>query len=114
VWTTDIVDHDRPYAVAFYACMGPNTGVPLIGNPRFPALVAQSLATFHRLQRLSPEIWLLMHPAEQFAGKLDRLRAGALPNPLYDPDGWHKLLSDGEADLRARIRKEQVALAHRR
>ncbi|HET9623147.1 MAG TPA: subclass B3 metallo-beta-lactamase [Kofleriaceae bacterium] len=106
VWTTEIVDRDRPRSVAFYACMGPNAGVPLIGNLRFPDLVTQSLASFHRLQQLSPDLWLLMHPAEQLAS----LRAGAPP----DRDGWHKALAEGEADLRARVRKEQDAVAHRR
>jgi metallo-beta-lactamase class B len=111
VWTTEIVDHDRPYQVAFDACLGPNTGVPLIGNPRFPHLVADTLASFRRLQQLSPDIWLLMHPAEQFEGKLDQLRAGAQPNPLYDPKGWHKLQTDTEAEFQARVRKEQLALS---
>jgi metallo-beta-lactamase class B len=117
VWTTEIArehDHDRPYQVAFDACLGPNTGVPLIGNPKFPTLVTDSLASFHRLQQLSPDIWLLMHPADQFAGKLDRLRAGAEPNPLIDPEGWHTLQTEVEADFRARVHKEQRALSHLR
>jgi metallo-beta-lactamase class B len=112
VWTTEIVDrdhHDRRYQVAFDACLGPNDGVPLIDNPRFPNLVADTLAAFHRLDQLSPDLWLLMHPAEQFAGKLDALRAGADPNPLYDPAGWHTLQRDAEADFRARVQKEQLA-----
>lgn len=107
VWTTQIVDRDHPYAVAFYACMGPNDGVPLVDNPRFPHLVDDTLAAFHRLQQLSPDLWLLVHPAEQFAGKLERLRAGAEPNPLVDPAGWHAMLAEGEADFRARVQRER-------
>jgi metallo-beta-lactamase class B len=111
VWTTEIADHARSYKVAFDACLGPNDGVPLIGNPRFPHLVTETLDSFHRLQQLSPDIWLLMHPAEQFeGGKLAQLRAGAEPNPLVDPKGWHTLQAEAEADFRARVRKEQQAL----
>ncbi|HEX4421533.1 MAG TPA: hypothetical protein VH165_26640 [Kofleriaceae bacterium] len=98
---------------AFYACAGPNTGVSLIHNPRFPALVSQALSTFHRLKQLSPDIFLMMHPADQFAGKLDRLRASVLPNPLYDPAAWHKMLDDSEAEFRQRVATEQAALQRR-
>lgn len=113
IWTANIAERDRTYAVAFYACAGPNTDVQLIHNPAFPNLAADSLATFHRLHDRHPDIVLMMHPEEQFADKLDRLRAGARPHPLYDPDAWPKLLDEGEANLRARIRREQVAAAQR-
>lgn len=113
VWTANVPERDRTYAVAFYACAGPNADVQLIHNPAFPNLAADALATFHRLRSLHPDLVLMMHPEEQFAGKLDRLRAGARPHPLYDPDAWRKLLNEGEADLRARVRRAQVSAAAR-
>lgn len=113
VWTAEIVDHDHRYQVAFDACLGPNDGVPLIANPGFPHLITETLDSFHRLQQLSPDIWLLMHPAEQLTDKVvAQLRAGAEPNPLVDPKGWHALQREAEADFRARVRKEQQALSH--
>src|SRR5262249_29451632 len=84
VWTTRTREKDRSYDVVFYGCAGPNRGVQLVGNPRFPTLVEDSLATFRKLRKLAPDIVLTMHPEEIFEGKVARLRAGERPHPLYD------------------------------
>jgi metallo-beta-lactamase class B len=103
VWTTRTREKDRSYSVAFYACPGPNEGVKLVGNPKFPTLVEDTLKTFHRLKQLKPDIYLLMHPQEQFEGKVQRIKAGETPHPLYDPGGWTKMLDEGEADFKKRV-----------
>ena len=109
VWTTRTKEKDRSYSVVFYACMGPNLDVKLVRNPRFPNLVDETLRTFQRLRQLKPDITLLMHPHELFEGKIDRIKAGETPNPLYDPDGWSRMLDEGEADFRKRVQAEQSA-----
>ena len=113
VWTTTTRDEGtqrpaRSYEVAFYACMGPNLDVQLIGNPKFPKLVEQTMATFARLKQLKPDIYLLMHPKQQFEGKVAAIAAGKAPHPLYDPAGWKKLLSEGQADFEARVAAERA------
>jgi len=52
VWTTRVQDAGKPYSVAFYACGGPNAGVRLVGNSRFPHLVEETLGSFGRLEVL--------------------------------------------------------------
>jgi metallo-beta-lactamase class B len=108
VWTTTAKDKARSYSVAFYACAGPNAGVQVVGNPRFPKLAEDSMASFRRLAMLKPDIYLLMHPEDQLKDKVDRIKAGEMPHPLYNPDGWVKLMANAEADLQKRIDSEQT------
>ena len=109
IWTTRVTDHARPYAIAFYACAGPNLGVTLVHNPKFPTLAEDSLASFRKLKRLHPDIVLWMHPEAQFEGKVERIKAGETPHPLYDPAGWPKLLDDAIAGLQERIDDQRAA-----
>jgi metallo-beta-lactamase class B len=103
VWTTQARERERNYAVAFFACAGPNKDVKLVGNPKFPHLVEDTLRGFARLRQLKPDIYLLMHPEEQFAGKVERIKAGVNPHPLYDPKGWITMLDELDADFRKRV-----------
>ena len=110
VWTAEVVEADRPYRVAMFACMEPSGDVKLVDNPRFPDLVEQTRSTFRKLRRLHPEFALLVHPAEQLEGKLPQLRAGVRPSPLDDPTAWGRFLDDSEAELQRRVGAES---AHR-
>jgi metallo-beta-lactamase class B len=109
VWTTTVKENQRPYAIAFYACAGPNAGVQIVNNPKFPTLAEDSLASFHRLRQLRPDIVLWMHPADIFKDKIDRIKAGETPHPLYDPAGWPKLIDEVTADLQHRIDAQRAA-----
>jgi metallo-beta-lactamase class B len=99
VWTTTTREQDRAYSVVFYGCSRPNNSVQLAGNKRFPDLIDQTRATFRRMRTLTPDIYLTMHPEEQFAGKLERMRANVRPHPLDDPPAWPKLLDEVERDF---------------
>ncbi len=50
----------------------------------------------------------MMHPEQQFAGKLDRIAAGETPHPLCDPAGWTQLLDEAKADLQHRLDAERA------
>jgi metallo-beta-lactamase class B len=113
VWTMRTRDEGTPrpardYAVAFHACLGPNQSVHLLGNAKFPQLVEQTRATFARLEKLKPDIYLMMHPKDQFAGKVEAIARGASPHPLLDPAGWLKLQRDGRAAFEERVRAERA------
>lgn len=111
IWTTTVIDQARPYSLAFYACAGPAAEVQLIDNPTLPNLVEQSLATFHHLKQLTPDIYLMMHAWDQFVRNPARLATGATPHPLYDPHAWIQVLDEDEADLRQRIAAERARRA---
>jgi len=97
----------KPHSVAFYACGGPNAGVKVVGNSGFPNLVEETRRSFRRLKALKPDIYLTMHPQTLFAGKVERIKAGETPHPLYDPDGWTKMIAGAEANFLKRVEEEQ-------
>jgi metallo-beta-lactamase class B len=104
VWTAQVVEDDHPYRVAFFACMQPNGAVKLGDHP---ALVDQTRATFRKLRRLAPDFTLLVHPEEQFEGKLPQLQANVRPSPLHDPKAWGRFLDESEAEVQRRVAEDQ-------
>jgi metallo-beta-lactamase class B len=106
-WTTTAQDSGTSYSVVFQACAGPNAGVKLLGHPRFPTLVEDTLRSFQIQKQLKPDIYLPMHPESLFAGKVERIKAGERPHPLRNPDGWTKLIADNEATFQQRVAQER-------
>ena len=113
VWTTSVPDAGKTYAVALFGCGGPNAGVRLIGNQRFPRLVDDALGTFRKLKMLTPDIYVTGHPQMLFAGKIDRMKAGERPHPLLEPGGWARMLDDAEANFMKRVQAERAQAGSR-
>jgi metallo-beta-lactamase class B len=111
VWTTPVQDAGKTYSFAIFGCGGPNAGVKLIGNQRFPRLVDETLATFRKLKMLEPDIYVTGHPQMLFTGKIGRMKAGERPHPLLDPgaQAWKKMLDDAEANFTKRVEAERAA-----
>ncbi len=109
VWTTSVPDAGKTYSVAIFGCGGPNGGVKVVGNARFPTLVDDTLATFSKLKKLKPDLYVTGHPRTLFAGKIDRMKAGERPHPLLDPEGWTRMLSDAEVTFRKRVEAERAS-----
>src|SRR3989454_10720859 len=107
-WTTRGEEKGRPYSVVFQACAGPNAGVKLIGNSKFPTLVEDTLRSFRVQKTLKPDIYLPMHPESYFAGKVERIKTGETPHPLLDPDGYAKLIADTEMNFQKRVQEERT------
>ena len=106
-WTTRVDEKGKPYSILFQACAGPNAGVKLVGNTKFPTLVEDTQRTFRIQKTLKPDIYLPMHPESLFAGKIERIKAGETPHPLLNPDGYAKLIADTEAGFQKRVQEEQ-------
>ena len=115
VWTTNVPDGGRSYSVAIFGCGGPNGGVKLVGNQRFPALVEDTMSTFRKLKMLKPDIYVSGHPQMLFAGKIDRMKAGERPHPLLDAgsQAWTKMLDDAQAAFEKRITAERAQTSSR-
>jgi len=109
VWTTSVVDAGKNYSVAIFGCGGPNAGVKVVGNPKFPRLADDTFSTFRTLKMLKPDIYVTGHPQMLFAGKIDRMKAGERPHPLLDPgaQAWLKMLDDAEANFTKRVESER-------
>ncbi len=109
VWTTTVPDAGKSYSVAIFGCGGPNGGVKLVGNQRFPTLVDDTLATFRKLKMLKPDIYVTGHPQMLFAGKIERMKANERPHPLLDAGSaaWAKMLDDAQAAFEKRVAGER-------
>jgi len=109
VWTTDVTDAGRKYNVAIFGCGGPNGGVKLVGNPKFPTLVDDTMSTFRKLKALKPDIYVTGHPQMLFAGKIERMKNNERPHPLLDPgsQAWEKMLDDAQAAFEKRVAQEK-------
>src|SRR5213593_348050 len=107
-WTTKVMEKARLYSVVFQACAGPNAGVKLIGNSKFPRLVEDTMRTFQVQKALKPDIYLPMHPESYFAGKVDRIKSGETPHPLLDPNAYAKLIADTETNFQKRLQEERA------
>jgi metallo-beta-lactamase class B len=106
-WTTTVQEKGKPYAIVFQACGAPNAGVKLIGNTLFPTLVEDAMRSFRIQAALKADIYLPMHPESYFAGKVERIKAGETPHPLYDPQAYGKFIAQTEADFQKRVQEER-------
>src|SRR6266850_1760772 len=107
-WTTSVREQGKPYSIVFHACGGPNAGVKLVGNTKFPALIQETERSFRVQKTLKPDIYLTMHPEDLFAGKVARIKAGETPHPLLNPDGYTRLITDTETNFQKRIQEEKT------
>lgn len=115
VWTTSVPDAAKTYSVAIFGCGGPNGGVKLVGNPRFPTLVDDTLATLRKLKMLKPDIYVSGHPQMLFEGKIERMKANERPHPLFDAGSaaWTKMLDDAQAAFEKRVAAERAQSSSR-
>jgi metallo-beta-lactamase class B len=115
VWTTAVTDAGKNYNVAIFGCGGPNGGVKLVGNQKFPTLVADTTATFRKLKMLRPDIYVSGHPQMLFAGKIERMNNDERPHPLLDPgaQAWTKMLNDAQAAFEKRVSEERAQSSSR-
>ena len=74
-----IQDGGRTYNVLIANMPGINNGVKLLGSPGYPTIVQDFPNTIHRLQGMSPDIWLSSH-AGQF-----NLHQVYKPGDAYNP-----------------------------
>ncbi|HZJ64039.1 MAG TPA: subclass B3 metallo-beta-lactamase, partial [Kofleriaceae bacterium] len=108
-WTTTARDSGRSYSVVFVCIPQAAAGVKLLGNKPYPAMAEDLARSLAVLKHLTPDIYVDGHPADMFAGKLARLRAGEQPSPLVDRAGYARYLAECEADLQHRLAEERAA-----
>lgn len=111
-WVTDVQDKGKSYSVVFLGGIGPNQGPQLVGNPKHPRLIEDTLGSIRKLRGLNPDISLGGHPQQAFAGKVERIKSGGTPHPLMmQPGAWTKMLDNAEANFRKRVEAEKAKTA---
>jgi metallo-beta-lactamase class B len=107
-WSTDTQDSDETVNVVIFGCNGPNDGVQIVNNPRFPTLAEDSLFGFDNLDKLNPDIYLTGHPEAPLEGVMEQLRVQVRPHPLLQQQPWHELVAERRASIEARIAAERA------
>lgn len=108
-WTTTTRDGGEDLVVTIFGCNGPNDGVQLLNNPRFPNLIEQTRFGFDNLAKLNPDIYLTGHIEEPFDGIEQLMRVQTRPHPLLEQLPWQDLIAQRRASIEARIDAERAA-----
>lgn len=106
-WSMDTQDSGEILRVVFFGCNGPNDGVQLINNPRFPTLVEDALFGFDNMAKLQADIYLTGHPQAPFEGIEHLMRVQVRPHPLLNQQPWADFIAARKQDFEARVQAEQ-------
>jgi metallo-beta-lactamase class B len=112
-WTTTVEEDGESYSVLFVGGTGinRNLGVKLLNNKRHPSIVEDYARTFRVLGSLEVDVFLAQHPSMYgMADKMERLKAGATPNPFIDPEGYQRFLKQEEGNYLKQLEEERAAL----
>jgi metallo-beta-lactamase class B len=108
-WVMTVTEKGTAYTVAFLGGTTPNGGVPVLNNPRHATVVEDTIRTFGRLKAEKvPDLYLVGHPQAMFAGKVDRIKAGETPHPLFNGAAWTQQIIDAEAQFEKRVADERA------
>jgi metallo-beta-lactamase class B len=108
-FTTTVREGGKKYEVVFF---GSTTapGYRLVGNEKYPNLVADYERTFRVSKALTPDVFLASHGSFfDLTGKAERARKGASPNPFIDPQSYRRYLEATEKTFREQLLKETQA-----
>ena len=107
-WTMRVTDAARTLDVVFFPSANINPGVRLVGNPRYPEIVADFEHSFATWKALPCDVFLADH-GDFYAmkDKFDRLKHGEKTNPFIDPDGYKRFVARAEKTFREELASEQ-------
>lgn len=108
-WTLTVDDGGKPYNVVF-VCSASVPGYTLVGNEKYPNIIADYETTFTKLKLLKPDVFLAAHGSFfDLLGKAEKLRNGAAPNPFIDPAGYNQYVIDAEKTFRDQVAQEKIS-----
>jgi metallo-beta-lactamase class B len=103
----------RPLDVVFFPSANVNPGVRLLGNARYPAIVADFRRSFAIWNALPCDLFLGVHG--DFYGLQDKYArlgpaaAGGTTNPFIDPQGYRRFVAEAEGRFRQQLDAERSA-----
>ena len=112
-WSLRTIDGGKFFNVTIFGCNGPNDGVQLVNNPRFPTLIEDTMQGFDNLAKLQPDIYLTGHPEQPFDGIIDMMRTQTRPHPLLQQQPWQEMIADRRAAIETRVAQERAAQTER-
>ncbi|WP_321472419.1 subclass B3 metallo-beta-lactamase [uncultured Paludibaculum sp.] len=79
--------------------------MPLVGNAKYPRIIADCEETFAKQRRLSPEIWLAAHASQYDMAK--KVKTGS----FVDPQGYKAAVARCEQQFRKQLAQEEAKTA---
>ena len=102
-WTLDVGEGGKTYNVVF-VCSASIPGYKLVGNEKYPNIVADYETTFVKLKQLKPDVFLAAHGSFfDLLGKAEKLRKGVSPNAFIDPAGYADYVAGAEKTFREKL-----------
>ncbi len=104
----EIKENDKKYSVLFH---GSTTapGYKLVGNEKYPNIIADYEKTFNLLKKLKPDVFLASHGNFfDLLGKIEKLQQNKSINPFLESQTYQHFLADTEKDLREKIKSQQT------
>ncbi len=109
-FTMTVRERMKPYNVIFTGSPSVPSQYRLVGNARYPNVIADYRHTFEVLKSLSGDVFLAAHGSQfDLAGKTVRMRKGEKPNPFIDPEGYRKFINSMEQTFEATVRQQTAA-----
>lgn len=108
-WALDVNDGGKTYNAVF-VCSASVPGYKLIGNEKYPNIVADYETTFVKLKQLKPDVFLAAHGSFfDLLGKAEKVRKGVSPNPFIDQAGYNQYVADAEKTFREKLAAEKAS-----
>jgi glyoxylase-like metal-dependent hydrolase (beta-lactamase superfamily II) len=108
-WTMRVVDRGRPLRVLF-PCSLTVAGNRLIGNRRYPGIVADFRRSLAAMARVGADVVLPAHPEQADVIARGRRSAAGERDAFVAPDLWPKLVREAAAAFEAELAKQQAAV----
>ena len=107
-WAMVAEEDGQKYNVVFVCGMRVNTGLPLVGNPKYPNSVEDFTNSFAALKNLPCDVFLGAHGYWfGIQEKLQRLKQDASVNPFIDPEGYRAYIDEYESAFLDQLRSER-------
>jgi metallo-beta-lactamase class B len=107
-WTMPVEMDGRRYEVVFSGGTTLLPGIRLVANPKYPGLADDFAQTFRVLRALPCDIFLAPHGFHfGLEPKAQKHRAGVMPNPFIDPEGYRAFVDRSERVYLQQLCREQ-------
>lgn len=107
-WTTRLRSGDRELSVMFAPSLSA-PGYRLVGNEKYPEIADDYRATFDRLARPSPDVFLSTHGSFfDLEGKAAARREGVAPNPFVTPGEYREFVAHWRAQFEKELARQKA------
>jgi metallo-beta-lactamase class B len=106
-WTMTIREKGKPNNVVIVCGASVPKEYKLVGNDKYPDIVADYRQTFATLKALPCDVFLAGHGSYfDLLGKSARKAKGETPNPFVDPEGYRKYVAAAEQAFEEEVKRE--------